>query len=58
MVELKVYRGWKAIAGFLDCSVSHAKELMRVYGLPIKREGNKYTLTNIDYLEWRRTLNV
>lgn len=48
-----VARGWKSIAGRLDCSVSFARKLFVNEGLPLVDEGGTWTLTAQDFRAWR-----
>jgi hypothetical protein len=54
--KIEVARGLKAIAQMMDCTAQTAKKLHNEKQLPLIKEGGQWTLSNVDYLKWRKWL--
>lgn len=54
--KIEVARGLKAIGQMMDCTAETAKKLHTEKQLPLIKEGGQWTMSNVDYLKWRKWL--
>jgi hypothetical protein len=54
--KVEVARGLKAIAQMMDCTAQTVKKLHKEKSLPLIKEGGQWTMSNVDYLKWRKWL--
>ncbi len=48
---MNVMRGWKAIAAYMDCSISTAVRLHKNFGLPVVRTLSKRVFTSVTAID-------
>ncbi len=55
--KIEVVRGIKAIARMMDCTAQTVKKFHKEKQLPLIKEGGQWTMSNVDYLKWRKWLD-